>query len=269
VTTTAGESTAAPTRPAAVDGLAKAVVALLALTIVVDIWSTFAELHRASLMSRFDANQNSVTFSAVTGADHQVRASAISGAVLLLVTGIVFISWLYRTVKRLQPARPDAFRQRPGWAIGSWFVPILNLVRPKQIVDDTYSATRGRDELQLGVPATFHFWWGAWLIANFVTWIGVRWPSGTPSQLATADRIGAVGDVIDIVAAALAMVVVLAIARRVDLVSATPVYVGNYTFNPPPGWPTPPAGWVPPAGWQPDPSWPPAPADWTFWVPRG
>jgi hypothetical protein len=40
---------------------------------------------------------------------------------------------------------------------------------------------------------------------------------------------------------------------------------GDWTFMPPPGWPTPPEGWSPPAGWQPDPSWPTPPADWSWW----
>jgi hypothetical protein len=84
----------------------------------------------------------------------------------------------------------------------------------------------------------------------------------------TSDRTVAVGDAIDIVAAALAIAVVLAVAHRVATLPPVPIYVGNYVFNPPPGWPAAPPGWTPPPGWKPDPAWPPAPADWTFWIPR-
>lgn len=42
----------------------------------------------------------------------------------------------------------------------------------------------------------------------------------------------------------------------------------HWTFNPPPGWPTPPQGWQPQAGWEPAPEWPPAPPGWAFWVPE-
>lgn len=41
----------------------------------------------------------------------------------------------------------------------------------------------------------------------------------------------------------------------------------GFTFNPPPGWPTPPPGWKPPNGWKPDPAWPEAPDGWPLWIP--
>jgi hypothetical protein len=40
---------------------------------------------------------------------------------------------------------------------------------------------------------------------------------------------------------------------------------GDWTFTPPPGWPSAPAGWTPPPGWQPDPSWPAPPNEWSWW----
>jgi hypothetical protein len=43
---------------------------------------------------------------------------------------------------------------------------------------------------------------------------------------------------------------------------------GRWSFQPPPGWPSPPPGWHPTRDWRPDPSWPPAPPGWRYWVPR-
>jgi hypothetical protein len=267
VTATAGESTTASSRPA-VSGLSRAVIALLGLTIADDLWSVIALLHRASLMSKFDANNFSVTLDTIRSADHQVQASAAVSLLLLLLTGIVFIVWLHRMVKTLHELQRGPLRFSPGWAIGAWFVPFLNLVRPKQIVDDSYRASNPAGAPPSSVPIYFHFWWAAWLIGNVISSIGGRLPTGTPSELVSSDRTVAVGDVIDVVAATLAIMVVLAIARRVAALPPAPVYVTNYVFNPPPGWPVPPAGWTPPAGWQPDPSWPPAPAGWNYWLPR-
>jgi hypothetical protein len=45
---------------------------------------------------------------------------------------VVFIAWLHGAYRRLDPARR---RFGTGWAIGAWFVPVLNFWRPKQLVN--------------------------------------------------------------------------------------------------------------------------------------
>jgi F0F1-type ATP synthase assembly protein I len=253
-----------PATPPKLDRLATAVVVALGATAALDLWSITTQLHRASLLSKFRNDINSVSLGTMSAADHQVSASAIVGGLATLVTGILFIVWLHRIVRRLVVVRPGVVRHSPGWAIGAWFVPFLNLVRPKQIVDDCWRATVPTDDWDKEPPMWFHVWWALWLATNFMSYVSFRWPSDTASQLATGDRIGAVADAVDIVAAGFAISVVLAVARRA---AALPVPV-TYVFNPPPGWPAPPSGWKPAPGWKPDPSWPAAPDDWTFWHPR-
>ena len=58
-----------------------------------------------------------------------------------------------------------------GWAIGAWFVPFLNLVRPIQIVNDIWRGSQPYLDDRFGwrgrpVPRVFAFWWAAWLIAG-------------------------------------------------------------------------------------------------------
>ena len=61
-------------------------------------------------------------------------------------------------------------RFTPGWGVGAWFVPFLNLVRPKQIVDDIWRVTdpacppswAWRDRPASGVVLA---WWGMTLAA--------------------------------------------------------------------------------------------------------
>jgi hypothetical protein len=76
--------------------------------------------------------------------DDRVHGAAIAALLTLLATAAVFITWFARVVNRLHAARPNEFRYGAGWAIGAWFVPVLNLFRPKQIADDAWRAATGR-----------------------------------------------------------------------------------------------------------------------------
>ena len=57
---------------------------------------------------------------------------------------MAFIGWLHAGAKQVQRVTPNLLRYAPGWAIGAWFVPFLNLVRPVQIVNDVRRLGRTR-----------------------------------------------------------------------------------------------------------------------------
>lgn len=78
---------------------------------------------------------------------------------------IVFLIWFYRA--RQNAGRLD-WRQRwsPGWAIGSWFVPICFLWFPYQIMADIWRAGLPADKRRqfAYLPAA---WWACWCLAWF------------------------------------------------------------------------------------------------------
>lgn len=118
-------------------------------------------------------------------------------------------------------------RYSSRWAVGSWFVPILNLVRPKQIAGDLFAATASPNDRR-PVPMILHVWWTLLLVsagvARAASASGVR----DARRMATGDRWAAVGDVAMIAAGVLAILLVREltarqIARRADeLVDRTP-----------------------------------------------
>lgn len=92
---------------------------------------------------------------------------------LATVTG--FLVWFHRAYTNLHALGMEPLRFRAGWAVGGWFVPILNLVRPKQIMNDIW---RGSDPAapasndgawhRAPVPALLHLWWGLFLMSWLV-----------------------------------------------------------------------------------------------------
>ncbi|HEX2127784.1 MAG TPA: DUF4328 domain-containing protein, partial [Solirubrobacterales bacterium] len=47
----------------------------------------------------------------------------------------VFLPWFYRAYTNLGRFGLQDLRFTPGWSVAAWFIPILNLFRPKQIAD--------------------------------------------------------------------------------------------------------------------------------------
>jgi len=58
---------------------------------------------------------------------------------------VAFIMWFYRAYSNLpRLGVTGGLRFGPGWAIGAWFVPFLNLVRPKAIANDIWKGSDPR-----------------------------------------------------------------------------------------------------------------------------
>lgn len=238
------------------------VVGLLACA-ATSVWTIAAELDRAS-----EADRGGMP---TADLNHHVTTARGASFTALLLTAVVFITWHYRMLRRLEPSRGDLLRHSTGWVIWGWFVPLLNLVRPKQMFNDAWRATAVTTTPRPKVAARVHLWWAAWVLSLVFSAVGTNLTRDTPNDVVEADRFSAAGDALTVLAALLGIAVVVGLSRRESLVpkplplSARP---GMMLFNPPPGWETPRGGWSPPPDWQPDPSWPPAPEGWNFWVPR-
>ncbi len=63
----------------------------------------------------------------------------------------MFLMWLFRTYKNLEPLGSENIRFTPGWSVGWWFIPFANLVMPFKAVRGVWSesdpATVGDEEL--------------------------------------------------------------------------------------------------------------------------
>jgi hypothetical protein len=141
-------------------------------------------------------------------------ATQLLAALLTVPIMIVFLTWFYR-------ARQNAGyldwpqRRSPGWAIGSWIVPIGFLWFPYQIMIDIWRAglPAGQRKAFAYLPAA---WWACWCVA----WITAR--PGTPAAGGHARAAGLVFDSTKLSLAFGAAAAVL-LALIVRQVSAGPV----------------------------------------------
>ena len=130
----------------------------------------------------------------------------LGGVILLLAYLLCIVSfclWIHRATRNL-PALGKTYLPRftPRWAVGWFFVPILNLVRPYQVMREIWRGSF--------VPARgwglVKWWWALWLISNYLDNIVTRnWPG------VSGDALNAFGNVVDGSAVVLAVLVVLRI----------------------------------------------------------
>jgi Domain of unknown function (DUF4328) len=141
---------------------------------------------------------------------------------LFLATALLFLTWFRRAYTNVGLLGVDGLRFGPRWAVGSWFVPILNFVRPKAIANDIW---RGSDpslapEATIGVstpvPWYLNVWWAVFLTSGIAGRIAFS-SSQNASTLSALNRATGwqlASDALDMVAAVAAVAVVVGIFRR-------------------------------------------------------
>lgn len=84
--------------------------------------------------------------------------------VTLLLCAAAFCFWFYRAAKNAEHFAHGAFVEHgAGWAVGGFFVPILNLVRPYQMARQIERLSGSTVESPI-----IGFWWGAFVANNIL-----------------------------------------------------------------------------------------------------
>jgi uncharacterized protein DUF4328 len=170
-----------------------------------------------------------------------------------IATTVVFLVWLYYASSNL-PAfgyAPTEIKYSPGWAIGSFFVPFVNLVVPflaiselwqkSDVVEETPGGswqtgsilTTDRPQSS-GPPPFFPMWWLFWITSGFFANFAAINIFLRMSRTALA-AIGLLAGILRLAAAGLAIMVVREIDRRQTQASEKiPKISAGYPLPPPP-----------------------------------
>jgi hypothetical protein len=136
-----------------------------------------------------------------TAADAGTWVSSLNGLSILamLLTGIVYLRWLWQMRVNAEAFRPDGHRLKRGWTTGAWLLPLASLVLPLIIMSDIWAASRPAGQPRR-VSALLITWWLLFLAGQ-----------------SDAEKIGQVGGMIGagsaMVAGALAITIVVKLVR--------------------------------------------------------
>lgn len=153
------------------------------------------------------------------GATHGPEA-ATNGAVIdavqllaFIATGAVWLRWMHRAYHNLRLVGTKRSRFSAGWAVGYWFLPLINLVRPYQIVKELWQRSESlndRDSFNgLPAPTFLPWWWGMCLLSGVARLLATLTPpvSRLPTFMTATDA-RMLADAVGVVAAVLAIKVV-------------------------------------------------------------
>jgi hypothetical protein len=165
----------------------------------------------------------------VIGAVHTTRDLYVAAWLLDVV---LFMIWFYRAYRNLIRTGIGDVRYAPGWAIGGWFIPFFNFVRPKQVANDIWKGSAAAGTIGLGrwreiaLPPLLNWWWGAWLGAGLLIGFGNNAVTRADAhklytdQTLHGERFGVWleqgGLVVQIVAAILLIILIRQISRMQD-----------------------------------------------------
>ena len=117
-------------------------------------------------------NGAAVDMGAATANDLRQKIIAIFQILAFIGSAICFIMWFRRAYANLD--QKMNLRYNDGWAAGGWFVPILNLWRPVQMMSEMYRVAN--DVLNSNTPFNpktlgmggIGAWWFAWIFNNLL-----------------------------------------------------------------------------------------------------
>ena len=112
-----------------------------------------------------------ITHEAAEANDNRETIIAVLYGIAFITSAVFFLRWFKTAYHNIRQKMPD-MRYSEGWTIGAWFVPLLNLFRPYQIMREIYTQTRAffiNKDCEIGGTLTlryFDFWWALWIISN-------------------------------------------------------------------------------------------------------
>jgi hypothetical protein len=194
---------------------------LLAADMLLSVVSIISGMMQIDLLSR--------DFTQAEGEANDARQQVVGVLQLLNMIAIasVFLTWFHRAHKNLGPLGGRDFKWSPGWAVGGFFIPFMNLVRPFQVMCETWHGSNpvrlASDRAKDGpaqrdarpVPPLVVAWWALFIlmgvcgqIANHVSF------SAQPSleDLKMMSAVLVLQDVLSIADSVLAILVVLKIS---------------------------------------------------------
>lgn len=161
--------------------LSKANVIILIALCVVSVLSIWAMGWNYSLLESVSSGFR-VPESVGMKSDFYVSATGGVQLIISIIQLFVFLIWIYKFQKGLPLIGITDARWSPGWCVAWWFIPIMNLFRPYQVMAQFWRATNLHGSTaswkSATVPSLLMIWWITNVIAFWIANIALRFAMG-------------------------------------------------------------------------------------------
>lgn len=195
-------------------GLGRAAAAALGAVIATDLVAVWADFGMYKLWDDYvNDNYDAVNDGRADQVERLFSGTGVAQTVAMIASVVLFLCWFHRARVNAEVFSPFGHSKKRGWAIGGWFVPIIHFWYPRRITLDIWEASSPWNAPR--PHGLVNAWWTVWVISliagrgAFTQYKNAK----TPVEIREAVFSLLVTDIIDIVAAALAIAVVLRLTR--------------------------------------------------------
>jgi hypothetical protein len=146
-------------------------VLLLLIRLALSAVCVAAEYRCYSLFSRLDSGL-SVAQEEAEAIGALTQTVSIANLVAAIVSFVAFLYWLYVHSRNAHALNASPLRFSPGWSVGCFFVPIANLWKPYQAMNELWAASDPDRSVQPANmapgPAVIKIWWAATVVSGFL-----------------------------------------------------------------------------------------------------
>ena len=161
---------------------------------------------------------------------NDVRQNVVSGlrALGVFATSILFLMWFHRVYRNLPSLGVRFLGFSPASAVGWWFVPFANLIQPFLAMSEIWNGSKPESVANNHAPgrppskALIGWWWALYLGMNIILQVATTLSTNPVQGKASLDQLVAstwvfiVGNVVTIVAAAVAIQMILRVVANQD-----------------------------------------------------
>ena len=192
---------------------AKNAILLIWIVLALEIVNFISSYFQYDLLQTM-VNGGSVSERTAMTNDGREQTLGIISFIIFFISGITFIMWFRRAYYNLNQKASLAYSD--GWAAGSWFVPIINLYRPYQIMKELYVETKKLLENK-GISGEVNYttnylawWWALWIINGILGQIVFRASlyANTIDELSFSTVMSMISNIIGILAAIITIKVI-------------------------------------------------------------
>jgi hypothetical protein len=141
---------------------------IFALNIMMGIISIFILHSEINLLTQ-GIQGYTITLERLKSYETQEQLISLVKILLFCVTVISSLVWIYRTSKNLISLGITNLKHSPGWAVGGFFVPFVNIVHPYSVVTEIFKASNptipaNADWRRGKASITVRIWWILFLL---------------------------------------------------------------------------------------------------------
>jgi Domain of unknown function (DUF4328) len=157
--------------------ITKILVVILWVVLALDVVAVVSGLFEYQLLQQIQSGDiNGPDLRDAAAADDlRQRIIGLSQFSLYIVTVIVFGRWIYVLNSNKKPLGAGDLQFSPGWAVGWFFIPILNLWKPYQAMKELWQVSANPLHWQSQERGgLLPWWWFLWILSNVLGQISFR-----------------------------------------------------------------------------------------------